>query len=42
MAYNTTASSDKLTFTDYVDFGNCQYSFGQIFGSKFDSNCLDV
>ena len=29
MAYNTTASLDKLTCTDYVDFDKCQGRFGQ-------------
>ena len=42
MAYNTTASLDKLTCTDYVDFGKCQDRFGQFFWSKNDSNNLDV
>ena len=42
MAYNTTASLDKVTFTDYVDFGMCQDRFGQFFLSKKDSNYLDV
>ena len=42
MAYNTTASLDKLTLTDYVDFGNCQDRFGQFSGTKKDSNYLDV
>ena len=28
MVYNTTASLDKLTCTDYVDFGKCQDRFG--------------
>ena len=42
MAYNTTASLDKLTYTDYVDFGNCQDRFGQFSWSKNDSNYLDV
>ena len=41
MAYNTTASLDKLTCTDYVDFGKCQDRFGQSFWSKNDSNNLD-
>ena len=41
-AYNTTASLDKLTCTDYVDFGKCQDSFGQFNWSKNDSNFLDV
>ena len=41
-AYNTTASLDKLTCTDYVDFGKCEDRIGQIFGSKNDSNYLDL
>ena len=42
MAYNTTASLDKLTFTDYVDFGKCQDRFGRFSWSKNHSNYLDV
>ena len=42
MAYNTTASLDKLTCTDYVDFGKCQDRFGHFSWSKNDSNYLDV
>ena len=42
VAYHTTASFDKLTCTDYVDFGNCQDRFGRLFWSKNDSNYLDV
>ena len=48
MAYNTTASFDKLTCTDYVDFRNCQHRFGRlcwilpITTSKKTSNYLDV
>ena len=42
MAYNTTAFLDKLTCTDYLDFGKCQNRFGQFFWSKNDSNYLDV
>ena len=42
MAYNTTASLDKLTCTDYVDFGKCQDRFGRFSWSKNDSNCLHV
>ena len=42
MAYNTTASLDKLTCTDYVDFDKCQDRFGQFSWSKNDSNYLDV
>ena len=38
----TTASLDKLTCTDYRDFGKCQYRFGQSSRSKNDSNYLDV
>ena len=42
MAYNTTASLDKLTCTDYVDFGNCQERIGRFSWSNFDSKYLDV
>ena len=42
MAYNTTASLDKLTCTDYVDFGKCQDRFGQFSWSKNNSNYLGV
>ena len=42
MAYNTTASLDKLTCTDYVDFGKCQDRFGQFSWSENDSKYLDV
>ena len=42
MAYNTTASLDKLTCTNYVDFGKCQDKFGRFSWSKNDSNYLDV
>ena len=42
MTYNTTASSDKLTCIDYVDFCKCQDRFGQISWSKNDSNYLVV
>ena len=42
MAYNTTSSLDKLTCTDYVDFGKCQDRFGRFSWSKNDSNYLDV
>ena len=41
MAYNTTATLDKLTCTDSVDFGKCQDRFGRISWSKNDSNYLD-
>ena len=33
---------DKLTCTDYVEFGNCQDRFGRCSWFKNDSNCLDV
>ena len=42
MAYNTSASLDKLTCIDYVDFGKRQDRFGQFSLSKNDSNYLDV
>ena len=42
MAYHTTASLDKLTCTDYVDFGKSQERFGQFSWSKNDSNYLEV
>ena len=42
MVYNTTASLDNLTCTDYVDFGKCQDRFGQFSWSENDSNYLDV
>ena len=42
MAYNTTASLDNLTCTDYVDFGKFQDRFGRFSWSKNDSNHLDV
>ena len=42
MTYNTTASLDKLTCTDYVEFGKFQDRFGWFFWSKNDSNHLDV
>ena len=42
MAYNTVASLDKLTCTDYVDFDKCQDRFGRFFWSENDSNYLDV
>ena len=41
MAYNTTASLDKLTCTDYVDFGKSEDRFGRISWSKNDSNYFD-
>ena len=42
MDYNTTENLDKLTCTDYVDFGKCQDRFGQFSWSKNDSNYLDI
>ena len=41
MAYNTTATFDKLFGTDYVDFGKCQERFGR-FWTKTDSIYLDI
>ena len=42
MAYNTTATLDKLTCTDYVDFGKSQDRFGRISWSKNSFDYLDV
>ena len=42
MAYNTTATLDKLAYTDYVDFDKCQDRFGRIFWSKTSFDYLDV
>ena len=42
MAYNTTATLDKLSCTNYVDFGKRQERFGQFSWSKNDSNFLDI
>ena len=42
MAYNLTETLDKLTCTDYVDFGKCQDRFGRFSWSKSDSNYLDI
>ena len=42
MAYNTTATLDKLSCTDYMDFGKCQERFGQISWAKIDFNYLDI
>ena len=41
MAYNTTASLDKLTCTDNVDFRKCQDRFGRFSWTKNGSNYLD-
>ena len=42
MAKNTTSSLDKLTCTNYVDFGKWWSRFGWLSRSKNDSNYLDV
>ena len=42
MTYNTAASVDKLTCTDYVDFGKCEDRFGRFFWTENDSNYLDI
>ena len=42
MAYNSTASLDKLTCANYVDSGKCQDRFGPFYWSKNDCNYLDV
>ena len=42
MAHKTTASLEKLTSTDYVDFGKKSNKFGQFFWTKNDSNYLDI
>ena len=42
MVYSTTASLDKLTCTDYVDFGKSSDRFGPISWTKNDSNYLDI
>ena len=42
MAYNTTASLDKLTCTDYVDFGKSLDRFGRFSWTKKDSNYLVI
>ena len=42
MAYNTTASLDKLTCNDYVDFGKSSDRFGRFSWTKNDSNYLDI
>ena len=41
-AYNSTVSLDKITRTDYVDFGKCQDRFGQFSWSKNASIYVDV
>ena len=42
MAYNFTASLDKLNCTDFVDFGKFENRFRPFFRSEIDSNYLDV
>ena len=42
MACNTTASLDKLTCTDYVDFAKSSDRFGRFSWTKNDSNYLDT
>ena len=42
MAYNSTATLDKQTCNDYVDFGKCQERFERFFSSQDDSNYLDI
>ena len=42
MAYNTTATLEKLAWTDYVDFGKCQDRFGRSSSSKNSFDYLDL
>ena len=42
MAYNITATLDKLTCTNHLDSVKYQDRFGPFFLSKIDSNSLDV
>ena len=42
MAYNTTETLNKLSCTDYVDFGKSQDRFGRFSWTKIDSNSLDI
>ena len=42
MAYNTTATLDKLACIDYVDLGKCQDRFGRISRSKKFFEYLDM
>ena len=42
MAYNTTASLDKLTCTDYVDFRKSSDRFRRFSRTKNDCNYLDI
>ena len=40
--HNSTASMDKLSCTDNVDFGKCQDRFGRFSWSKNDTNYVVV
>ena len=42
MAYNTSATLDKLACTNYLDFGTCQERFERISWSKISFDYLDV
>ena len=42
MAHNTTASLDKLTCPDYLDFGKSSDRFGRFSWTRNDSNYLDI
>ena len=42
MAYNTTATLDRLACSDYVDLGKCQDRFGRTSWSKTSFEFLDV
>ena len=42
MTYYSTASLDKLTCSDYVDFGKCQDRFGRFSWFMNDSNYWEV
>ena len=42
MAYNTTATLDKLRCTDYLDFGKCHDGFGRVWWSQNSFDYLDV
>ena len=42
MAYNTTATLDKLACTDYVEIGKFQERIGHFSWTKSDSNYLDI
>ena len=42
MAYNTTVSLDKLTCTDYVDFGKSLHRFRRFSWTKNDSDYLGI